>query len=377
MQEEEDAKYLRGRIEYVKGGSGCITLLIRPRRFIQENPGRQSISGSFHPIDEGEWSHQAYIGETERFFMAIAACDRTKVAELIQSGTDVNRRDHVGRAPLHLAIMVRAADVASDLVDAGARMTARLVDGRTSLHLAAQVGHAGIVIKILDRSAMNAKRAEEEKQRAEKHSDDEMDVDNDHTDSERASSDDDWSSDSSEDHQLATTEDSNTKSAQEGAIPEDAEDEPDVFDLAIADWDLAFTALGHGIASGSLEVVEELLSRGANPSQFTKPQSYSAPHLHPLTLTSLVKDKKAAAQIAARLVSAGAASSTIDGSNLSIFHRLVRCGGQHELVASLLASDPKVKLALNHPFSHCEKLVYPIVSAIAQGEWGACAGEYK
>jgi ankyrin repeat protein len=131
-------------------------------RFIQEDPGRQSISGSFNPIDDGEWTEQAYIGKAEKLCKAIISFDRVTVLQMIQEEVDVNRRDHVGRTPLHLAILTCASEIACDLVDAGARMMARLVDGRTALHLAAQLGLGHVIEKLLERSELN-KEAEEEK----------------------------------------------------------------------------------------------------------------------------------------------------------------------------------------------------------------------
>src|SRR5438105_2913094 len=51
-------------------------IVIRPMtlavRFVEEDPGRQSISGSFNPIDEGEWSESAYIQTMAKFFGAIS-----------------------------------------------------------------------------------------------------------------------------------------------------------------------------------------------------------------------------------------------------------------------------------------------------------------
>src|SRR6266404_4873289 len=134
-------------------------------RFIEEDPGRQSISGSFNPIDEGEWSETAYIQATAKFFGAISKNDVLAVKQMIENGADLNRRDQVGRTPLHVAILSNSVEVGCALIDAGARMTARLVGGRTSLHLAAQVGQATLVKKMLERSAYNKeeeKRKEEE-----------------------------------------------------------------------------------------------------------------------------------------------------------------------------------------------------------------------
>jgi hypothetical protein len=68
---------------------------------MQENPGRQAISGSFNPIDAGEWSEQAYIGPTERFFAAVAADDRITLAALINEGADPNILK-MGRQSIHL-----------------------------------------------------------------------------------------------------------------------------------------------------------------------------------------------------------------------------------------------------------------------------------
>jgi hypothetical protein len=87
---------------------------------------RQSISGSFNPIDEGEWSEQAYIGENSRFMNAISSGDRDMVLQMLRDGTDPNRRDHVGRAPLHVAILCQAETIACDLIDSGSRLTARV-----------------------------------------------------------------------------------------------------------------------------------------------------------------------------------------------------------------------------------------------------------
>ena len=149
---------------------------------MQEDPGRQSISGSFNPIDDGEWSELAYMGPTEKLFDAIVTGDRAAVAKIVSAeGFDVDRRDHVGRTPLQIAILSKAADIACDLIDAGARMTARVVDGRTALHLAAQLDLPVVVRKLLERSAVNKEKAEEEaarkKEAEKKKKEDKMDVD--------------------------------------------------------------------------------------------------------------------------------------------------------------------------------------------------------
>ena len=56
----------------------------------------------------------------------------------------------VRRKGLHVAILVKAEEVACDLIDAGAQMMSRLVDGRDSLHLAAQMDMAVVISKNQD-----------------------------------------------------------------------------------------------------------------------------------------------------------------------------------------------------------------------------------
>jgi len=150
LQDEEDKSYVRGRITYVTPYLlHCVSLTTLAHRFIEEDPGRQSISGSLNPIDEGEWSDSAYIQATAQFFSSISKNDTVTTTQMIQDGEDVNRRDHVGRTPLHVAILSNSVECANALIDAGARMTARLVGGRTSLHLAAQMGLTSVGRKML------------------------------------------------------------------------------------------------------------------------------------------------------------------------------------------------------------------------------------
>ena len=82
---------------------------------------------------------------------------------MIEDGEVLNRRDQVGRTPLHVAILSNSVEVGCVLIDAGARMTARLVGGRTSLHLAAQMGQVSLVKKLLERSAFNKEKEEKRK----------------------------------------------------------------------------------------------------------------------------------------------------------------------------------------------------------------------
>ncbi|KAH9483205.1 hypothetical protein JR316_0005309 [Psilocybe cubensis] len=178
LQAEEDEIYIRGRIQ-----------------FIQEDPGRQSMTGSFKPIDVGEWSDQVYIKPSQELFTAISAHDRVTVQRLLAGGEiDVNQRDHVGRTTLHVAIFSKVTDIALDLIEAGARITARLADGRAPLHLAAQFDQIEVIHKLFEKSAKNAEEAEI---KANEGKDEEAMDSQDAV--ERPSSEDDWSSHDDED----------------------------------------------------------------------------------------------------------------------------------------------------------------------------------
>jgi ankyrin repeat protein len=334
--------------------------LVYVHRFIQDDPGRQTLSGSFNPIDVGEWSEQVYIGPTERFFAAIAKNDHADVARMVAEGQDVNRRDHVGRAPLHVAILCRAADIACELVDAGARMTARLVDGRTTLHLAAQQDLLPVVRKLLERSAVNAEKIPKDADAEDKDKDTAIKADPD-----RPSSEDDWSSE--EDGMAVSDEEDGDSEGSDGGkpkkstaaadrqsepptnvgdLPEDEADLPDVFDINLADWDMTFTALGHAIVSGSLPIVEALINAGADVKLVSQAKGSSHAVL-PLTLTIIPEDDERVCKIAERLILAGASCSAADQNMSTIFHRAV-VANRPNLVATFLRSDPNGKAALNH-----------------------------
>ncbi|KAI0325229.1 ankyrin [Cubamyces sp. BRFM 1775] len=362
LQQKEDEAYVRGRVE-----------------FIREDPGRQSISGSFNPIDEGEWSEQAYMGQTEKLFNAIVAGDRATVARVLsQEGTGIDRRDHVGRTPLQFAILSKEVDIACDLIDSGARMTARLVDGRTALHLVAQLDLSVVLRKLLERSAVNAEKAEEEAAAKKAKENDSMDVDEDEgkddegedsgdddSDEEQDSSEDDWSSEDG-DRRKKSRDDASQK-PDTAQIPEDDEDVPDVFDVNLPDWDYAFTPLHYAVAFASLSTLDQLLAAGANPKLAITPDNRRVKYFHPLTLTLFIRDIDAACEVAKKLFSYGAVSSEADDNLFTIFHRIV-CARKPILVDTFLRHDPNAQAVLDAP--HVERnteTIFPVVSAIGKG----------
>ena len=357
-------------------------------RFIQEDPGRQSISGSFNPIDDGEWTEQAYIGEAEKLCKAIISFDRVTVLQMIKEEVDVNRRDHVGRTPLHIAILTGASEIACDLIDAGARMMARLVDGRTALHLAAQLGLGHVVEKLLERSKLNKEKAEEEEAAEEAKAgetgadeDDPMDgasedkedaKSEDIGDDEDGDEDEDEGGESSDGFEVINPEEVNEGADANANIPEDDEDEPDILDVNIPDWDYGLTPLGYAIVYGHLDVVDQLLVAESDPLQPVKSNSNNISIVHPLSLTVLTEDEDVACKIAERLIQAGAVSSTADKALVSVFLRIV-IAERPKLLSTLFRADPKAKKLVNFPAIQGQTAIFPTTAAVASRDFATLA----
>ncbi|KAI0683269.1 hypothetical protein BC835DRAFT_758930, partial [Cytidiella melzeri] len=320
LQRTEDGSYVRGRVQ-----------------FIVEDAGRQSISGSFNPIDDGEWTEQAYMGLTEKFFASVASQDRPAVTQMIKEGIDINRRDHVGRTPLQVAVISKAVDVALDLIDANARMTSRLVDGRTVLHLAAQLDLPTVMRKLLERSASNAEAAQ------------------------------------NADALGGKKEDTNER-RDDGHVPEDAISERDVFDIDAQDWDNKLSPLHYAVVSGSSATLDLLLAAGADAKLIAKVQSRSGiTYAHSLLLTSLIEDEDTASQIAERLLAAGNVSSEADEDLSTVFHCLV-CRAKPKLVSTILSRDPNAKMVLNVPYMPIHQpVIFPLVSCVLSGSYSLLA----
>ena len=138
--------------------------------FMEDDPGRQAI-GSFHPLTDDDWTDMAYVGNTQLLCQRICEGDVNFVDVWCKENPDlVDRRDHTGRTPLHLAVHVSTPDVVQCLVNHGARIVARLVDGLTALHIAAMRGNNEMVTTLLERSESNeAEEAEkDDRQKADK-----------------------------------------------------------------------------------------------------------------------------------------------------------------------------------------------------------------
>ncbi|KAF9530926.1 hypothetical protein CPB83DRAFT_849882 [Crepidotus variabilis] len=374
IQDTEDKQYVRGRI-----------------KFIEENPGRQTISGSFYPIDDGEWSEQVYIKPIHKLFVAIAQQDRTEVRKLLSAeDIDLRQRDHVGRSSLHLAIITGSSDVACDLIQAGARITARLVDGRTPLHLAAQYGNLTVMNKLFEKSAANVnvgklnnpKPLEENKHR------DRGGVTK--KSGKRSSSEDDWSFHSDEDvgfavpddaeHGIGNKDESQPNEEKEVPVhsltpPDDIlnqEDELDIIDINQFEFDFGITALDFAVLFAPVVVVEKLIKEGADVKLPSKASTRYNKPLHPLTMTALREDEEEACRVAEMLIRAGATCTTVNDIMISIMHYFV-IANKAKLLNTVLKCEEKALTMLNFPSQKWSDYALPVVSAIEKRNYASLA----
>ena len=134
--------------------------------FMKDDPGRQTI-GSFNPLTDDDWTDIAYIGNTQELCQKICDGDLDFVESWCERNPEsVDRRDHTGRTPLHIAAQCSTPEILECLVDHGARIVARLVDGMTALHIAAARGSVEMVNTLLEQSEENeAEEAEKEEKK--------------------------------------------------------------------------------------------------------------------------------------------------------------------------------------------------------------------
>lgn len=132
--------------------------------FMKDDPGRQPI-GSFHPLTDDDWTDMAYIGNTQMLCQKISDGDLDFVESwCVNNRESIDRRDHTGRTPLHLAAQCSTPEILACLVDHGARIVARLVDGMTALHIAAARGSVAMVSTLLKQSEENEAAEDEKKE---------------------------------------------------------------------------------------------------------------------------------------------------------------------------------------------------------------------
>ncbi|KAL4878116.1 hypothetical protein BJY04DRAFT_221473 [Aspergillus karnatakaensis] len=315
--------------------------------FLADNPGRQEI-GSFHPITEGEWTDMAYIGNTEGLCQAIVDANLESVESWIRKGTDINRRDHTGRTPLHLAVMSSTTTIVQYLVDQGARITWRLADGRSALHLAAARGDVDIVRVFLTKSEHN----EEEETRKQAETDPATNENSDEESDALASN----LSESSSDLETsyATGSFVNVEGNSNG-LERDLVDanttEPDVYDINAVAWDSHASPLHLAILNGHVEVVEELVSSfGADvlrPAQLTN-QSGTVRAVSLTLVLACQLPLEQAKSMTAKLLQLGASPAQVDIDGRTPLYYVAARGHEGILDIYLQYDRPAVARAINH-----------------------------
>ncbi|KAL4864562.1 ankyrin repeat-containing domain protein [Aspergillus spectabilis] len=317
--------------------------------FLKDNPGRQEI-GSFHPINEGEWAYMAYVGNTGGLRQAIVDGNLARVQEWLGKGVDINRRDHTGRTPLHLATLSSTPAIVQCLVDHGSRITWRLADGRTALHLAAARGSVDMVRILLTKSEHNEEEeARRQGQRA-------ISIDEDvaeESDAEVINNP--PASDTDDGISYATGSFVKVKGDGSGSGDENNDDtnrgEPDIYDVNAVAWDSHASPLHLAILQGHVSVVEELVtSFGADVLLPVRLAEKSGDHpAATLTLAlALQLPLEQAKVMTSKLLQLGASPAQVDVDHKTPLHYLAARGHHGILDIYLEYDQPAVSRAINH-----------------------------
>ncbi|PWN49381.1 hypothetical protein IE53DRAFT_388417 [Violaceomyces palustris] len=341
QQAKEDEKYVRGRIS-----------------FMTINPGQQLLSGSFHPIDEGEWKEQAYLCANHNLFESIASQDLQGFEKAIESADqDISSRDHVGRTALHLAIQVGNEEMACKLVQKGIRISARLKDGMSGLHLAAEKGMAKLISEILAKNEINRKEIAEKggekpegttEASGKNAGDGNEDGDEDGVDEEEER-------DYEEARSVVGGPMKSNAADDKGEADEFDDDlHPDVYEgVDVVAWDAAIQPIHLAVLSGSTEATKVLIDAGADvKATFRAPTlervlyNMRGPLIFPLTCAAFVEDEGKAIEMIKFLVEHGARSSHADKDCNTVLLTFLETG-RFRLVQALFELDPTAKLAIN------------------------------
>jgi ankyrin repeat protein len=333
--------------------------------FLTDNPGRQEI-GSFNPITEGDWSgmlhylltimkltrtEMAYLGSSEGLSQAIVHGDLEAVKLWLAKGVDINKRDHTGRTPLHLAAMASTPEILQHLVDNGARITWRLADGRSALHLAAARGNVEMIRSLMRRSEQNEEsEAQRQMQKNEPQATDSATESHTEGDAELISN---PSEDGSTDHvSYATGSFVKVKKEEPDKEEPFAADsdlsDPDIYDVNAVEWDLNASPLHLAIMKGHVEAVEELVTAfGADVLLPIKPNN--GPRSVNLTLAlALALPLEQAKAMTAKLLELGASPAQANSDHKTPLLFLA-AAGHHDILDLYLRYDqPAVARAINH-----------------------------
>lgn len=329
-------------------------------QFTKDDPGRQAI-GSFNPLTDDDWTEMAYIGNTARLCQAIVDGDLEHVQDWCEQGgaDSIDRRDHTGRTPLHLAAMVSTPEVVQCLIDHGARIVARLVDGFTALHIAARRGNTKIVNALLKRSEANeeeeeARRAKAKKTTLKAITRGEVEYEGEISQMEGISDsgDEDGLKDDDESEGSFVKVKRETLNHGETLPDDEWKNEPDIYDVNVLAWDSPVSPLHLAVLGGHVDVIETLCSMyGADVLLPVKllDKSSRSPRAAILTLilAQLPPNERAEA-VTKTLLSLGASSAQADMDEASALHYTVYQENVNILDILFDYDRPAATSALNH-----------------------------
>ncbi|KAI9199230.1 uncharacterized protein BJ171DRAFT_445672 [Polychytrium aggregatum] len=244
-----------------------------PLGFIKDDPGRQQI-GSFHPVDDNEWTKDAYLPDGIYDWLQYIADDNVQALKQHTAAEefDFDQRDWLGRTLLQVAVLCNSIKVATYLIDKGASISLTLPDGRNPLHIASEYGYVEILDKIVERNRANiSKKAQDEEKRHDS-------PDQPAKKKLKLSEEDEGEIDSVTQDDLSEEEDyvsvdpaeaTKPSKAQGGEAKGDEEEEIkyDIIDTAFVDWDMKMTPLHYACLHGQREAFERLVEAGCSISQ--------------------------------------------------------------------------------------------------------------
>ncbi|KAL8715453.1 MAG: hypothetical protein Q9220_000787 [cf. Caloplaca sp. 1 TL-2023] len=340
-------------------------------QFMKDDPGRQAI-GSFNPLTNDDWTDMAYIGNTQELCQRICNGDADYVDDWCKANADaIDRRDHTGRTPLHLAAQSSTPEVLDCLVNHGARIVSRLVDGMTALHIAAARGSAPMVTTLLEKSEANEAKedAKEDRKKAEKRAasqsadkrsnnpDAMVDDEDDDEESQGDDSDESMVDRRSEEEDAAMTEGSfvkigDKKPSEEDAMDGNDEAEPDIYDVDVLTWDTPVSPLHLAILGGHSEVIKSLIGNfGADallPIKIVNEYNRNPKHAIMTLILAARLVGPDALRVTNDLLAHGASSAQADIGRVSSFHYLV-AKRKVQLLKSCIENDgAAARSALNH-----------------------------
>ena len=334
-------------------------------QFMQDDPGRQTI-GSFNPLTADDWTEMAYVGNTEELCQKICDGDIDFVRDWCTANPEsINRRDHTGRTPLHVATQSSTTEIVQCLVESGARIVARLVDGMTALHLAALRGEIEMVQILLEKSEENETLEEEkeEQKKSVKHPNrqtklnEKADSDDENSDSENEDDDEEDLGSADTDEDMATTEGSFVKIGKDQqkdmeALDDSGDSEPDIYDVNVVAWDAPVSPLHLAILAGHIPVIKLLVDEfGADvllPIKILNEYSRQPEHAIMALVLASQRSDPTSLETVKTLFSLGASSAQADMKHTSAFHYLVARSQVRVLKACFEDDKVAARGALNH-----------------------------